>query len=167
MFRTPRSRIIIDVGSPIPCLPDLLSKFFLNDMWYVRTDRGLIDVVPPQTIKPEDASYQFKELKGITGGGLYKAEMIRKYQDALISPMVESVISTRVVGSLRGDSDLPSGYHYSSGFSSLDYDTIKTRVGGFQSQFVSSAVTAGGWFGFVLMVFGGLFKLFVAIMKQP
>lgn len=136
-------------------------------MWYVRTDRGLIDVVPPQTIKPEDASYQFKELKGITGGGLYKAEMIRKYQDALISPMVESVISTRVVGSLRGDSDLPSGYHYSSGFSSLDYDTIKTRVGGFQSQFVSSAVTAGGWFGFVLMVFGGLFKLFVAIMKQP
>lgn len=68
--------------------------------------------------------------------------------------MVESVISTRVVDSLRGEVQLPTGYHYTSAFTPLDYDSIRSKVGGFWDRFTDSAVRAGGWFGFILIVFG-------------
>lgn len=93
------------------------------------------------------------------------ADMIQKYQAALISPMVESVISTRVVDSLRGEVQLPSGYHYTSAFSHLDYESIRAKVGGFWDRFTESAVRAGGWFGFVLIVFG-LYKFVLYVMTS-
>nr|AWW13462.1 putative glycoprotein [Aedes anphevirus] len=154
MFMTPRSRILINVGTPLKCLPDLLPKYYLNENWYVKTDHGLIETKPPQTIAPNTLAYEFRELSVISGGGLYRADIIQKYQAALISPMVEAVISTRVVDSLRGEVQLPSGYHYTSAFSPLDYESIKSKVGGFWDRFTESAVRAGGWFGFVLIVFG-------------
>lgn len=112
MYLTPRSRILISVGTPLPCLPDLLPKYFLNDNWYVRTSHGLITVPHPNVITPDVLEYEFRELSGITGGGLYRTEMIKQYQNALISPMVESVITSRVVGSLNGGNSLPAGYKY-------------------------------------------------------
>lgn len=89
--------------------------------------------------------------------------MILKYQSALVSPMVEAVISTRVVDSLRGDVPLPTGYGYSSAFSPLDYDNIRAKVGSFWDRFTDSAVRAGGWFGFVLIVFG-LYKIILYVV---
>lgn len=161
MYLTPRSRILISVGTPLPCLPDLLPKYFLNDNWYVRTSHGLITVPSPNVITPDVLSYEFRELSGITG--LYRADMIRQYQNALISPMVESVITSRVVGSLSGGNSLPSGYKYTSGFTPLDYDAIKEKVGSFWDRFTDSAVRAGGWFGFIFIMFGMYkFCLYVA-----
>lgn len=154
LFMSPRSRILIDVGTPLQCLPDLLPKFFLNGNWYVKTDHGLIETKQPHAISPDPLTYEFRELSGIASGGLYRTDMILKYQSALISPMVESVISTRVVGSLRGEAILPNGYGYSSAFSPVDYENIKREVGGFWDRFTNSAVKAGGWFGFVLILFG-------------
>lgn len=163
-FMTPRSRILIEVGSPLPCLPDLLPKYFLNENWYVKTDHGLIETRPPHAIAPNKLSYKFRELSGITGGGLYRTDMIMKYQAALVSPMVEAVIATRVVGSLKGEAALPSGYGYSSAFSPLDYEAIRSKVGGFWDRFTDAAVRAGGWFGFVLIVFG-VYKFLLYILS--
>lgn len=142
------------MGTSLQCLPDLVPKYFLNENWYVKTDHGLIETRPPHAIAPTTLSYEFRELAGITGGGLYRADVILKYQSALISPMVENIISTRVVDSLRGEVTLPSGYGYSSAFSPIDYDNIRREVGSFLDRFTESAVRAGGWFGFVLILFG-------------
>lgn len=68
--------------------------------------------------------------------------------------MAEAVISTRVVDSLKGEVSLPSGYGYSSAFSPIDYDNIRREVGSFWDRFTDSAVRAGGWFGFMLILFG-------------
>lgn len=143
MFMTPRSRILINVGTPLQCLLDLLPKYYLNENWYVKTDHGLIETRPPHSIAPNAIEYEFRELSGISGGGLYRADIIQKYQAALISPMVESVISTRVVDSLRGEVQLPTGYHYTSAFTPLDYESIRSKVGGFWDRFTESAVRAG------------------------
>lgn len=66
--------------------------------------------------------------------------------------MVEAVISTRVVDSLKGEVSLPSGYGYSSALSPIDYDNIRREVGSFWDRFTDSAVRAGGWFGFMLII---------------
>lgn len=49
---------------------------------------------------------------------------------------------------------LPLRYSYTSGFSAMDYDSIKMKVGGFWDRFTDSAVEMGGWVGFILVVFG-------------
>lgn len=150
-FMLPRSRVLIDVGTPVECLPDLLPKFFIDNTWLVKTAHGLVDVSAPHTISPEPLHYQFKELAGLSGGGLYSTEIIKKYQNAIISPMVENVITSRVAGSVQGTTDLPAGYSFTNGFSLTDYSKISEKIGSWWDSFYENSAKRGGFIAYLFV----------------
>lgn len=161
MYMSPRDKVLLDVGTPIECLPDLLPKFFfIDNAWYIKTAHGLVETPSPHTMAPDSLKYSFRELTGLTSDGLYSTEIIKKYQNALISPMMETVISNRVAGSVKGDVTLSDGYRFSNGFPVIDYQNIKEKVGRWWKSFSAGAKDQGSWFAYIMMWFLGA-RLFI------
>nr|QRW42749.1 MAG: glycoprotein [Gordis virus] len=154
MFMSPRNRVLVPVGKPVDCLPDLMPKFLLGDMWYIKTEHGLMKTISPSTISQEPLSYKFEVMGDLASGGLYTSELIQKYQEALVSPIVSDIITYRLKDSIQGGSTLPEGYSFVSGFKPVDFSTIQSRVSTWWDHFTGRATTLGSWMGFVLLIFG-------------
>lgn len=152
-FMSPRSRILIDVGTQIECLLDMPSLFLFGNDWYQMTPRGLIRSESPSYMGNYQVDYEFKILEGLSSGGLYSDATITQYQTALISKLTVDVINNRVAGNLEGKYALPEGYGWSNGFSDRDFRIIEKRIGGWWDSFGRKATQSGSWFGFSLLVF--------------
>lgn len=163
MFMSARNRILLPIGTPVKCLPDILPKFMLGDNWYVKTDHGLIKTSRPQIITPDAISYEFEEIKSLTSGGLYTREMIEKYQKALITPMVNEVLSVRVSDAVSGTGELPDGYSFISGFKMVDYDKLRKKAMSWTTKADQAMWQWGGRFSFVILLFA-LWKAFIYIL---
>uniref|UniRef100_A0AB38ZNL6 Glycoprotein n=1 Tax=Xinmoviridae sp. TaxID=2809225 RepID=A0AB38ZNL6_9MONO len=153
MFMSPRGRVLLPVGNPIDCLPDLMPKYYFNGQWFTKTAHGLVRVNNPEIIKPEEMDYQFSEISSITKGGLYSNDIVEKYQSALVSPIVEDVVGKRLTSSMNGNAKMPEDYLLSNGFGPVDFNNIREEIGGFWGSFSSKAKGIGSWFGFLAAMF--------------
>lgn len=153
LFMTPRSRILIPVGTPVDCLPDMMPKFKVGPAWYHISPHGLMRSPDPQTIVPDSFEYHFVELKGITQGGLYSSAIIEKYQKAIVSPMMSEVITSRVASSVEGAGVMPEGYSISNAFGEKDFSIIGSKIGDFWSRLSQGMQKTGSWFGFLIFTF--------------
>lgn len=151
-FMSPRSRILLEVGSPVECLADMRPKFKIQDGWFYASPDGLSETVPPNTITVEPLEFEFRD-NSHAREGIYDSELLEKYQRAIVSPVVREIITARVVSAISGENNLPSGYQMSYAFNPIDYDKIKDKVGGFWENFSSKAKSTGSWFGFFIMIF--------------
>lgn len=149
MFMSPRTRMLIPVGTPVECLPGVAPLFQLNDNWYKKTQYGLERVESPHLISPDVLSYRFEEMSSASNG-LYSYDLIKKYQQTILSPMVASVITARISDSVSGSGTLPDSYSFINGFKTSDFDIIQYRMLGWWDRFVAFAPNAGGWFGFFM-----------------
>lgn len=152
-FMSPRSRILVNIGTQIDCLPDMPPLYLLGEDWYQISSRGLIRHSKPATMQQDDVNYEFVILSGLGTGGLYNDETIALYQEALVSGITSEIVKTRVADSIGGRSDLPSGYSVIKAMSDGDYTIIENKIGGIWNKFKNSAVNSGSWFGFVLLMF--------------
>ncbi|AOR51379.1 putative glycoprotein [Gambie virus] len=151
-FMSPRSRILLKIGTPVDCLADMRPKFKLQEGWYYSSPDGLSETIPPRTISVDPIEFEFLDSIKVREG-MYDSDLVEKYQRAIVSPVVRDIMTTRVVSAIAGDSDLPAGYQMSSAFNPLDYSNIKKEVGGFWDKFSITAKSSGSWFGFFIMVF--------------
>ncbi|AOR51373.1 putative glycoprotein [Bolahun virus] len=151
-FMSPRSRILLKVGTPVDCLADMRPKYRLNDKWFYNTPDGLSETIPPKTISVEPLNFEFVDSIKVREG-MYDSDLVEKYQRTIISPVVRDIITTRVVNAISGDNALPDGYQLSYAFNPVDYGKIKETVGGFWSSFSDKAKDSGSWFGFFIMIF--------------
>lgn len=62
-----------------------------------QTSAGIVPSPNPKIIEVEPIEYEFEALESLANGGLYTSDTILKYQKILISPMEETVISSRIV----------------------------------------------------------------------
>lgn len=131
MFMSPKTRILIDFGTVVSCLPDLSPRFLIDGVWVSRTIHGLLKADKPLVMQHDNIHYSFSEIRGLSQGGLYSMETIQKYQSILTSPLVETVIASRISSAVKGNSMLPDGYTFSNGFSDSDYSAIQVNVGSF------------------------------------
>lgn len=152
-FMSPRSRILVNIGTMIDCLPDMPPLYLLGEDWYQISSRGLIRHSKPATMQQDDVNYEFSVLSGLGNGGLYNDETIALYQEALVSGITSEIVKTRVADSIGGRSDLPTGYSVIKAMSDGDYNIIESKIGGFWTRFKSNAINSGSWFGFILLLF--------------
>ncbi|QBK47214.1 putative glycoprotein 2 [Anopheles marajoara virus] len=163
MFVSPRSRILIPVGTKLDCLPDMMPKYNIDGKWYHTTVHGLMQSPAPHTISPEPIDYTFEPLAGIGNGGLYSSAMIEKYQQAVVAPAVQGVITARVVSSVSGESKMPEGYSFVRGFDTTDFSIIEEKVGGIWSQWSVKLKESGSWYAAILLLFALYRALICAI----
>lgn len=152
MYMQPRSRVLIGIGTPIPCIPDLGAMFFLSETWVSQTDHGLIKVMEPTTMQHSSVDYEFQEIIGLSEGGLYSRELIKSYQLAITTPMEEPAIMTSLSSSLKGSSKLPAGYSASNLFSNDDFSKFSSHFTNWFTSTFSSISIIGQIFS-VLMGF--------------
>lgn len=76
---SPRSRILVRIGSIIDCSNDFGPMYKLHNQWIMQTQIGVVPARVPITITPEELSYSFKPLESIANGGLYRSDIILQY----------------------------------------------------------------------------------------
>lgn len=128
-YMTPRTRIIISEGTIIPCSAEFSPIYLLGNKWISQNSLGLTEVPKPTVITTEDIEYEFETMANLASGGLYTPEVLREYQRILTSPMEEAVVVARMTDSLRGSSQLPSGYSFARGLTEDDFSFIGGKVG--------------------------------------
>lgn len=129
-FMSPRSRILLNVGSPVDCLADMRPKYKIQGSWFYSSPDGLSETVSPGTITVDSLEYDFKDISNARQG-MYDAELLEKYQRAIVSPVVQDIITSRVVSAISEEKELPEGYQVSYAFTQADYGKIKAKVGSF------------------------------------
>nr|QEM39175.1 glycoprotein [Guadeloupe mosquito mononega-like virus] len=144
-FLSPRTKILLRMGTIIDCFPDLGSQFKISNKWVTMTSAGLMAVPRPQVITPEPLNYEFEEMKDLSSGGLYTAETLWKYQKILTSPIEEKVLTSRIVSALKGETDLPEGYSMSNTFTHSDYSIITEVIGDGWSRIWGGVKSFGHW----------------------
>lgn len=162
-YVTPRTRIIMDYGNKVDCVPEMAPKYNLDGKWYHKSDHGLVEVKAPQSIIVDDITYEFTELKSISNEGLYTQKTMERFQSILTSPLIEKVINTGITNAIINKDNLPDGINFSNAFSDLDYHVISSKVTSWLSKMEDTAKNWGSWFGFILLCLGG-FKLFIYLI---
>lgn len=128
-FMTPRTRILIPEGTIITCSAEFSPIYLLGNKWVSQNSLGLTEVPRPTVITTEEIHYEFDTMNNLVNGGLYTPEILKAYQRILTSPMEEAVIMARVTDSLRGGSQLPSGYSFTQGLTESDFAMLNDKVG--------------------------------------
>lgn len=152
LFMTPRSRILMEIGTVVECATDVGPQFKTANRWITMVSHGLISVEKPNIITPDPITYHFETLEDMLTGGLYTKETIANYQQILTSPMEESILSSRVTTAIRGGESLPSGYPASNIFSSYDIERLRVKVTSGLVHTMDKLLVLGNWFSVFVMI---------------
>lgn len=164
-FMTPRTRILVRVGTIVECASDLGPQFLLNGRWVTPTSTGLMTVREPIIITPEPLSYEFERLDDLAANGLYTSDTIQKYQNILTSPLEEKIISSRITSAVMGNNGLPPGSSFLNSFTQSDYDLIGGKISSWTQIFTEKTKNIGSYFGFILFAFF-IIRLIVSLINS-
>lgn len=159
-FMSPRSRILVKIGSIIDCSNDFGPMYKLHNQWVMQTQIGVVPARTPITIAPEELIYSFEPLESIANGGLYRSDIILQYQKILTSPLEETIISSRIINTLQTGSDLPEGVNIMNSFNKKSVSDFKSKM----DSISDNAKGMGTWWATFLL---GSFcvKLFCSVVN--
>lgn len=152
MFMSARSRILTSIGTLLDCSKGVSSMFKLHDKWVIQSTEGLVEVREPQKITDSVLSYEFTDLTDIARGGIYTADSIAEMQKALVLPLEEEIISSRISMSIQSRGKLPEGYSFVNGFTPTDYESIKGEVLSWYDKMWAKFMGFGSFFAGVMAI---------------
>lgn len=123
-FLSPRSRILMRVGTEIHCTPGMHPAFKIMGGWYTPGEHGLVEVPSPNVMTVDVQDYKFSPMVGLAEGGIYSTEALEKVQKMFLAPLEQEAVISRVTTALTGDANLPDGYRTTNMFKPEDYSVI-------------------------------------------
>jgi hypothetical protein len=158
MFLTPRTRVLTTIGTIVEC-SGLSPTFKIGEAWVIQTSTGLSHVKDPDTFKLTELDYKFESLDNLASSGIYTDSAIDSMQRALLSPIEETALTSRLVKAMSG-TPLPEGVSFVDAFSNNDFLAIEDRVSSWYERWIKKCET----FGQVASVFVA-FVIFVKVIS--
>jgi hypothetical protein len=102
-FMTPRSRVLVDIGTKVECSNTLHNMYKINDAWYIRAKGVLISTKEPfeVSLKPT-TSWEYKPLDNLDGG-LYSSEQVESFHKVIFAPLNQPAEVQNLVNVMNGN----------------------------------------------------------------
>ncbi|CRK88243.1 CLUMA_CG002024, isoform A [Clunio marinus] len=159
-FLSPRSRLIIDIGTEISCDDFFQPLFNFGNEWYSRVNGKFIQAQAPQSIKVETIKkWTFEPLSGISHKGIYSKEDIENYKRSITEPIVLKAVQNSFFEKIydREASKKHNApiYSIANSIDDVEYEKI-FKIGDWFKQILSSLYGD-------LLILGDIFSAILAI----
>lgn len=106
-FLTPRSRLLVKVGTQLSCDDFFRPMFYVNKQWFTRHNGNFIQAISPIMMKIEKFhDWKINSLTGIAHKGIYSSEDIQNYKKSINEPLSQKALETNFYQAIKGESDL-------------------------------------------------------------
>lgn len=105
LFMTPRSRILVDIGTQVQCSAILHNMYLIKEKWFIRTNGALIIAKDPVeiTLKPA-TKWSYKTLDNLDGGFYSKSQM-QNLQKVVFAPLNQPAEMQNYINTINGNFD--------------------------------------------------------------
>lgn len=101
-YLTPRTHILKDHGTAVPCNSLLASHFIIDSTWY-KSFPKLIEVVPPQILKPmTHMSWRYIKPADLATSGIYTINELDELRRRILGPIERSGILNDIAQEISG-----------------------------------------------------------------
>ncbi|XP_070516614.1 uncharacterized protein [Cardiocondyla obscurior] len=121
-FMSPRTHILFETGTQVPCSRILPTMFYLHDGWYKITPNVEYSKTP-ETIKPmTKPTWHYNDPGFLAASGIYTTKDLENLRDHIMFPAEKSSILNTVARGVRGEQVLTQGISLSN---LMDEKTLK------------------------------------------
>lgn len=155
-FMSPRSRILVKVGTQVQCSNILHNMYRLNNEWFMRMKGGvLIQGTPPSEVSLKPATeWLYRPLNNVDGG-LYSTEQMDSLNKVVFTPLTQSAEVVNYINTINGNFErLEGNLDPSRAFSLKDLMALRKKLQqSLWEHFKSFATSIGDVTSFVIGTF--------------
>lgn len=124
-FLTPRSRLLVQIGTEISCDDYFKPMFYIDRHWYTRQNGKFVEAVAPATMRIEKFhEWKVKSISGIAHKGIYSSEDIQSYKKSINEPLQQKALETNFYQAIRGESTLNPAFHVRNIITEKDFEAV-------------------------------------------
>jgi hypothetical protein len=159
MFMTPRSRLLVEVGTQIQCSNIMHNMHYINGNWFIRSKGILIKAEQPNEVSLlPTTQWEYKPLNNLDAG-FYSKEQLEGLNKVVFAPLTQSAEIINYISTLTGINNSTSVEPLRA-FRTMDFltlkDALQTSLWGYIKD---TATSIGNAASFVIGIFL-LFKIF-------
>ncbi|KAL1454559.1 hypothetical protein WDU94_010784 [Cyamophila willieti] len=100
IYMMPRTRILMSVGTVVPCAPGVRPLFYLSGRWFSQGEAGLVESNKPTSLEIDPLNMRFDSINNLVKEGIYSIDMLKDIQSVMTIPMEDRVSSNMIVRSM-------------------------------------------------------------------